>query len=101
MLLLFAGGAQTRQVLADVVGANVPNPNDFGTYHSFALRPLRSSSSSSLSFFFRPPPPLNAHTFASRAGKTIRGTYGDYFKDRTGKVTLFQPAVVRRRHQNC
>lgn len=56
MLLLFAGGAQTRQVLADVVGANVPNPNDFG--------------------------------------KTIRGTYGDYFKDRTGKINLFQPAVV-------
>jgi hypothetical protein len=31
MLLLFAGGKQTRQVLMDVVGANVPAPDDFGT----------------------------------------------------------------------
>jgi len=56
MLLMFAGGPKTRALLEEVVGNNVPHPDDFG--------------------------------------RTIRGTYGDYFLDENGKVLIFQPAAI-------
>jgi hypothetical protein len=95
MLLLFAGGAQTRQVLSDVVGANVPNPNDFGTTPSFfALR----SSSSSLSFF-RPPPQRPHVLLRAQARPSVAPTATTSRNGRARSPSSSRPSYVTTRNQ--